>query len=284
MTPERRKKIFMIVGPIVLFILGFFAWKQYAEVSTDNATVQASTVILAAKVSGYIQKVSVDENQSVKAQQVLAEIDARDYENTLNQTQSEVQSLEARFKDTEKNHNRNTMLLSKGAISQQAFDATRAAYVEVGAKLKAAQAQAEQAKLNLENTKIRAPFDGIIAKKAAEVGMLAAPGQALFGIVSDEKRWIVANFKETEIKNLTVGQSCLVQVDSIPGSGFHGRIESLAPSTGAVFSLLPPDNATGNFTKVVQRVPVRISLDNLNADDIRNLKVGLSAEVSVRVH
>jgi membrane fusion protein (multidrug efflux system) len=121
------------------------------------------------------------------------------------------------------------------------------------------------------------------AKKAAEVGMLANAGTPLAAFVSDESRWIVANFKETDLTRLKVGQAVEIKVDAIAKRTFNGQIEAFYPATGSIFSLIPADNATGNFTKVVQRVPTRIKLNDLKKEDTDLLKAGLSAVVSVRI-
>jgi membrane fusion protein (multidrug efflux system) len=142
-------------------------------------------------------------------------------------------------------------------------------------------AQVAQAELNLENTKIKAPSDGFIAKKSVEVGQLAAAGVPLIGFVDAGERWVTANFKETEISDIHPGNRVWVDVDAISGKTFTGKVESLSSATGATFALLPPDNATGNFTKVVQRVPVRIHLENLTPEDVEMLRAGLSADVKV---
>jgi membrane fusion protein (multidrug efflux system) len=113
--------------------------------------------------------------------------------------------------------------------------------------------------------------------------MMAGAGQPLFGFVSSDERWATANFKETEMKGVTPGKEAEIEVDAISGKKFEGVVESISPSTGATFSLLPPDNATGNFTKVVQRVPVRVKLINLSPEDIQLLQAGLSAEVKVKI-
>ena len=139
------------------------------------------------------------------------------------------------------------------------------------------------ANLNLEYTKITAPSDGKVGKRSFEVGMLASPGQPLLGFVEGNERWVVANIKETDMALVTEGKKASITVDAVPGKEFEGVIESISPTTGATFSLLPPDNATGNFTKVVQHVPVRIKLLNLTEKDSDRLQAGLSAEVKVRV-
>ncbi len=149
--------------------------------------------------------------------------------------------------------------------------------------VKSAQAQVNEAKLNLGYTRIIAPVDGKVGKKSFEVGMLAAAGQPLLGFVANQDRWVTANLKETDMDDIEVGKKAYVEVDAISGKTFDGVVESISPATGATFTLLPPDNATGNFTKVVQRVPVRIKLLNLTEKDIDRLQNGLSAEVKIRV-
>jgi membrane fusion protein (multidrug efflux system) len=141
-----------------------------------------------------------------------------------------------------------------------------------------------EAKLNLGYTKIVAPEDGTVGRKSFEVGMLATAGQPLLGFVSNTERWVTANLKETDMDNIAVGKKATVEVDAISGKTYEGEVESISPATGATFTLLPPDNATGNFTKVVQRVPVRIKLLNLKENDIDRLQSGLSAEVKIRIH
>ena len=154
---------------------------------------------------------------------------------------------------------------------------------EIKAKQVEIQASLDVTKNSLDDTVIRAPSDGVIAKKAAELGMLASPGMPLFGFVSSQTRWVIANFKETDLNRLKVGQRVNISVDALGGQDFQGEIESFNPSTGSIFSLLPPDNATGNFTKVVQRVPTRIKFKDLRKEDIDELKAGLSVVVDVRV-
>jgi membrane fusion protein (multidrug efflux system) len=286
-TPEsqgsRKKLLVKAVPAVFLAIIGYFSYEAFFFVSTDNAQVLGKTVMLAPKVSGYVTKVEVEENQRVKAGEVLAEVDSRDFRNTLKQFESQAGGIEVRLKDLERNYHRLSTLLKSGSVSQQQFETAQASYLESTRQLQALQAQIDQVKLNLENTQIKAPSDGVVARKAAEVGMYAATGTPLFGFVSSESRWVSANFKETELHSIQVGKKVLVTVDALPGTTYDGTVESLSPSTGATFTLLPPDNASGNFTKVVQRVPVRIRLEKLTAQDIDALQSGLSAYVKVRI-
>jgi membrane fusion protein (multidrug efflux system) len=127
-------------------------------------------------------------------------------------------------------------------------------------RIKEASIARDRARSDLLKTVITAPVGGIIAMKNIDVGKYVQPGQTLFSIVK-ENTWIVANFKETQIKKMAVGQPVRIKVDAYPGKAFHGHIESLQPGTGSVFSLLPPENATGNFIKVIQRIPVKIVID-----------------------
>jgi len=150
------------------------------------------------------------------------------------------------------------------------------------ARLLAAQAVRDNAALQLGYTRIEAPTNGIVSKKLVEVGQLVQAGQTLMSVVSDTGVWITANFKETQLDDMRVGQPVKLDVDAYGGAEVEGTVESLSPATGARFALLPPDNATGNFTKVVQRVPVRVRITKaLGAD--RPLRPGMSVNVHVQV-
>jgi membrane fusion protein (multidrug efflux system) len=138
----------------------------------------------------------------------------------------------------------------------------------------------EAAQLNLSYTVIVAPVSGFIAKKSAQVGQLANVGSPLCSLVSDKNLWITANFKETQVGHMQPGQAVQVKVDAYKDEVFNGKIESIAPATGARFSLLPPDNASGNFVKVVQRIPVRVVLTDA-ADPAKPLRAGMSVQVIV---
>ena len=148
------------------------------------------------------------------------------------------------------------------------------------AKSASALAARDQAALQLSYTKIIAPSDGVVSKKDVEVGQLVQAGQPLFSIVPLSDVWVTANLKETQLSHVNAGDRVAVTVDTYPGRKFYGRVESLSPATGATFSLLPPDNATGNFTKVVQRVPVRIRLEGAE-DPLHPLRPGMSVKVDI---
>ena len=148
------------------------------------------------------------------------------------------------------------------------------------AALDAAVADRDTARLNLGYTELRAPFDGVVGNRSARAGAFAAAGSQLIAIVPARGLWVDANFKENQLATMQAGEPATIQADALPGVTFHGHVASLAPATGAQFSVLPPENATGNFTKIVQRVPVRILLDG-DASDLGRLRPGLSVTARV---
>ena len=149
------------------------------------------------------------------------------------------------------------------------------------ARVAAARATRDQAALALSYTRIIAPASGVVSKKNVEVGQLMQPGQPMMAVVPLDDIWVVANLKETQIERVVPGDSAVIEVDAYPGVSFHAHVESVSPATGAKFSLLPPDNATGNFTKVVQRVPVRLRL-NRGQDPAHLLRPGMSVDATIQ--
>jgi membrane fusion protein, multidrug efflux system len=283
MSASRKKMIGAIASALVAFGGGYLIYQSYMYVATDDAGVGAHSTLLSPRVGGLIVRANVEENQKVKEGQVLVEIKPDDYQNVVDQLQSDVESLVAQLKGAQSNYKRTSELFKKGASTQERLDVAEAQFHSMDSKLKSAQSQVNEAKLNLGYTKIIAPADGKIGKKSFEVGMLAAAGQPLMGFVAGNERWVTANLKETDMDNIKEGQKTYVTVDAISSREFDGVVESISPATGATFTLLPPDNATGNFTKVVQRVPVRIKLLNLTERDIDRLQTGLSADVKIRI-
>jgi membrane fusion protein (multidrug efflux system) len=197
---------------------------------------------------------------------------------------------------------RSRTLLTEGAIARQEVDndvaaakaataalraaQSRAAAAEAGARgsnarVAAAVAERDAATLQASYSRIIAPHDGVVTKKSVEIGQLVQPGQALLAVVPLDSVWVIANFKETQIDDMKPGESASIHADTYHGLTFQGHVESLSPATGAKFSLLPPENATGNFVKVVQRVPVKIVLDEPQ-DPARPLRPGMSVRVQVR--
>ncbi len=153
---------------------------------------------------------------------------------------------------------------------------------ETEARLENAKAQLSLAKIDLEHTQVKAPVDGIIGNRGVQLGQLVRPGLALASLVQSSKIWVEANFKETQLQHMRLGQPVTVKVDAYPDLELTGTVDSFSPASGSEFSILPEENATGNFTKIVRRVPVKITF--ASAEHIELLKPGLSAEVKVKVH
>jgi membrane fusion protein (multidrug efflux system) len=167
---------------------------------------------------------------------------------------------------------------------RSAREQEQAVQAELGnqAPVRQAEATLREAELALARCALTAPFDGVVGKRAVELGANVASGQTLLALRDDSEVWVTANFKETQIRAMNPGDPVEIEVDAFPDLVVRGHVESLAPATGAKYALLPPDNATGNFTKVVQRVPVRIALDSVDGGAPKDLPVGLS--VHARVH
>ena len=222
--------------------------------------------------------------------------------------QASVGAAEADYHKAAADVERYRKLAAQKIVSAQQFDAAEAAAAQAAAKLEAARRQAaaagsqvsasgaavrsadahlaaaqaavENTKLQLSYAYITAPVAGTVARRNAEVGALVQVGQTLMSIVPDEDVWVTANLKETQLTHVRVGDRATFTVDAYPGRKFEGRVESLSPATGARFALLPPDNATGNFTKVVQRVPVRIAVDQPTGAPVP-LRPGMSVDVTI---
>lgn len=280
---SRKNLILTLLGAVVLVGLAVFVYEQTHWEGTDDAYVQAHYLMLSPRVGGTVSKVLVEENQAVKAGQVLVEFDGSDYTAARDQAEAEVASLSADAAQAKLDYARAARLIRQGVVTRQDYDQAKSKSAGLDARLQAAQFRARQAELNLSYTTLTAPEDGFIAKRAVEPGMVVPAGQPLLGFVASGERWVDANFKETQLGGIRPGEKAEVSVDALSGRTFEGVVDSLGSATGSTFTLLPPDNSTGNFTKVVQRVPVRIALPNLSPADVVLLRAGLSAVVSVRV-
>ncbi|PIS11983.1 MAG: hypothetical protein COT73_01045, partial [Bdellovibrio sp. CG10_big_fil_rev_8_21_14_0_10_47_8] len=199
---QRKKYILMAVAGIFVVLASYFLFEHFMYVQTENAQVDAHSVLLSAKVPGYILEVKAQQGDRVQKDQVLVQIDDRDYKSLLESAQSELLSLQARRQDAEKNFRRIKDLYASSVVSQQQYDTAFANYNEVKAKYDSAAARVAQAQLNLESTQLKAPSDGVIARTSAEIGQLAGAGTPLVGFVSSSSRWVTANFKETEIADV----------------------------------------------------------------------------------
>jgi membrane fusion protein (multidrug efflux system) len=311
---------------------GYWTVGRFLE-TTDDAYLKADYTTIAPKVSGYVAEVLVEDNQPVKADQVLARIDDRDFRTALDQAKADVASAAAdidnldaqvtlqqavidqanadiasaeaalgfarqddsryhalmksgygtvrqseqaeavlREKSAELQHGRAALVAARKQIA-----VLRTARAKAETTLTRNQAIARQAELNLGYTTIAAPIAGTVGARSLRVGQFVQAGTALMAVVPLQSIYVVANFKETQLTAMRAGQPVTVEVDSFPGVRVTGHVDSLSPASGLEFSLLPPDNATGNFTKIVQRIPVKIVLDS-NSPLQGLLRPGMSVE------
>jgi membrane fusion protein (multidrug efflux system) len=307
---------------------------RYLE-STDDAYVKADSTIISPKVSGYIARVAVGDNQPVKSGQLLAEIDDRDFRAALAQADADVAASEAavrnldaqlalqqpvieqgtadvataeanlKFAQEEQARYDGLMKTGSGTVQraqqtdaalragtaqlQRAKSGLSAAERKVGvlnteraravAQVDRARAMESQAALNLSYTRIKAPVDGTVGARSLRVGQYVQAGTQLMAVVPLDAVYVVANFKETQLTNVRNGQPVEIAIDSFHGVRLRGHVDSLSPASGLEFALLPPDNATGNFTKIVQRVPVKIVLDDQRLKGL--LRPGMSTVPTV---
>ncbi len=318
---DHRRLLVTVVALAVLGLAARFGWSYWTtgrfEVSTDDAYVQADNTTVAPKVSGYLSAVLVRDNQPVRAGQVLARIDDRDFRVALAEAKADadaaraalaareaalavqasvidgaratvgVDAADQRF--AEQDDRRYAALATTGyGTTQDAQRATsriaaaradvtkdaaalrtatgqidllRAQVTQARATLDHDEAVQHQAELNLGYTAVTAAVDGTVGNRTLRVGQYVQAGTQLMSIVPVDQAYVVANYKETQLAQVVPGQPATVEVDMFPGEVVHGHVDSLAPASGAEFALLPPDNATGNFTKIVQRIPVKIVLD-----------------------
>lgn len=208
----------------------------------------------------------------------------------LSQTEKEVQQAEASLASrvlgvSQARQRINEARAALGRVESQRRQVTvKEAEIErAEAALSQARADLSFAQLQVEHTDVRAPADGVISKKSVEVGQVVQMGQPLLAIVPLQDVWVIANFKETQLARVRPGMPAEVEIDTFPNQVFHGTVDSLSAGTGARFSLLPPENATGNWVKVVQRIPVKIRLDGRELGNPLILRAGMSAYVVIRV-
>lgn len=234
-----------------------------AKIELQRALItQANAGVVAAQADKLRAEQQLSRSKKLKASNYSSQDD-------VDQLQAGHDSATARLDEA------NAVLVAK----QRELAVYNAQLIQANSVVEQANAALKLAKIQLEDTRVTAPFSGVIGKRGAMVGQYIQPGQAIFSLVPDGAVWISANFKETQIQHMQPGQSVQVSLDAFPGKTFNGVIDSLAPASGAKFSLLPAENATGNFTKIVQRIPVRIRLD-LSNEETRVLP-GLSAVVKV---
>ncbi len=269
------------VGGVLLILVLWFIHQSLCYVSTDDAFIEGHVIPISAKVSAHVTKVPVADNQEVKAGDLLVELDPNDYRVLDQMAKAELQAVEAEAEKAHTDAERYKKLNTQDEVSKQQLDMAVLRTQIADAKVASAKASVEQADLNVSYTKIYAPIDGHVTKKSVEVGQLVPVGQPLLAIVSKEK-WVIANFKETQLTLMRPGQKAEIKVDTYSSKTFKGHVDSIQRGTGARFSLFPPENATGNYVKVVQRVPVKIVFEEA-PDKKYPLALGMSVVPEVKV-
>jgi membrane fusion protein (multidrug efflux system) len=255
----------VIAGIVAAVAIAFYAYDALTHEETDDAYVTGHLHEVAARINGVVTAVHVDDNQKVHQGDVLVELDPMEYEALTAAAKANLDKANADLK-------REEPLVAMHAYSQQDVDAARSTRdVDL--------AQYELAQLQIQYSTIHAPADGYIGRKNVEVGNRVSSGETLMVVVEPDV-WVVGNFKETQLAKMRVGQPARITIDSLPGKVFLGRVDSFSPATGNEFALLPADNSTGNFTKIVQRVPVKIVFDK---DSIRGYEDRIRAGESVVV-
>lgn len=264
---------------VILEDLEYQAKLEEAEATLEDAKAQLG--VLSASIGTAETGVLVNQDQvnSAKARLTQQRQDMVRYQNLIKEeaaTGQELEQITARHDVAESEYSGAQNNLKSGYAKIRELQSRRAL---ITADIKKKTAQLTFARLNLGYTVIRAPYDGQVGRKTIMEGQQIQPGQPLVSIVNEKEKWVTANFKETQLSHLHIGQEVFIAVDGLEGSTYHGKVEAISPSTGAKFSLLPPDNSTGNFVKVVQRVPVKIRLTDGNLDLLR---VGMSVVVSAK--
>jgi membrane fusion protein (multidrug efflux system) len=312
--PRWRALVVGLVAALAIAAGLVWIFAEKPEASTDDAYVQADKTLVSPKVRGTVLAVLAKENRPVRAGDLLVRIDPEEYDLRLAQAEGDLMAARASEKAARAGLARlgAEEKLAEGQVKsaealagpkgpsdpllRQAFETARGQALvaartrgEIEASLGEATAaefraktELDAAKLQKSETSVVAPADGIVAGLEVSVGQMVQPGVNLMTLVSAAPPTITANFKETQIGRMRPGQPAQVRVDALPGRVFTGHVDSLAPGSGAQFALLPFEPGAGNFTKIVQRVPVRIALDP-GQPDLTRLRAGLSAEVTVRL-
>jgi membrane fusion protein (multidrug efflux system) len=358
MEKKKTNAKFIIILLVLILAGGTYGISKYlhsqAHEETDDAQIEKNMNPIIPRVSGYISKVYVKDNDYVKKGDTLFTIDKRDYQLKIEEANAAYIAAEGGFEvakedigsalasvavsdanvqsaggniETAKirlgratsDYTRYENLYKNHSITKQQYEQALATKQEAesqvrilqqqqkasayqksvieaksrvsnkqtevaAANIKKAKALLEVAQLNLTYTVVTAAIDGQVSKIDIQPGQLVQQGQSLFYIINNNEAWVVANFKETQLNKMVVGQKVTVKVDAYPSYDFEGTLTSFSPATGSRFSLLPPDNATGNFVKTIQRLPVKISLNPSNdPEKIKLLRPGMNADVDVHL-
>src|SRR2546430_275311 len=273
-SPRFRRLLILIL--IVLLVVGFFLWRYFTSYeSTDDAQIDGHLNAISARISGHVEKLLVDDNQYVNAGTPLVQIDPRDYQVAVDRAKADYADALAVAQAAQVN----VPITSVSTGSQLSTAQADVENARAGISVARQQFDAARAQLNLQYTSVVAPVNSVVTNRTVEVGQNVQPGQELMRIINLDDIWVTANFKETQLRQMQVGQPVTIAVDS-NGKKYKGHVQSIAGASGSITSLLPPENATGNYVKVVQRIPVKITLDPGETKE-HALRPGMSVEPKV---
>jgi membrane fusion protein (multidrug efflux system) len=239
---------------------------ESAEAAIEDAQAQLTVLTAGIRSSELGTDVNKDQIKGAEAKYVQQQQDIRRYKNLVKEeaaTGSDLEQVQARYDVAASDYSaaQNSLKTNQARVAEM-----KTHFALLKADIKRKQAALELARLNLSYTIIRAPYSGRLGRKNILEGQQIQPGQPLVSIINENRKWITANYKETQVEGMYIGQPVDIRVDAINGKVFKGRIEAIAGSTGSRFSLLPPDNSTGNFVKIIQRVPVKIVFEDKDTD------------------
>lgn len=283
----KRQKMFISLFTSIIIFFGSYGlyWLLYGSryISTDNAYVGAEVAEITSLIEGLVAHIYVTDTQRVNEGDVLVVIDDRDTTLALKQAEARFLKAQADLERVALNYKRRKSLSASNLVSAEELSDTENTLKAAEASFQEASAAKEVAELNHARTKICAPVSGVVARRQVQLGQRVMPGSKLLSIVPITNSYVNANFKENELRNIRPGQSVVLTSDKY-GSGFkfHGQVQGLSGGTGSVFAIIPAQNATGNWIKVVQRLPVRITL---NPEELIKapLEIGLSMQVTVDI-
>lgn len=276
----KRLSLIVTILAIALSSISYW-WQKKHYVHTDDAYINANIVQIAPRVTGQVTQLHIQNNQYVTRDQPLFDMDSTPFEIAASEALAQLEKNQSQLNIATLTSNRTLKLVKKNVASEQEGDKVEANLRSAMAAIQLGEANVKKAKLNLSYTKVAAPISGWVTNVTLQSGSIVQANQPLFALISDQVFWVDANFKETDISKIHPKQKVDVIVDMYPKHPFKGIVESISGGSGNAFSLLPPQNATGNWVKVTQRVPVRIRIINSDQDHI--LRIGTSAKVTVHI-
>lgn len=295
------KLLFPLLLIIAALITAFWIYliNKRDFISTDDAYIDCNKVSISAKMLGRISQLMVNEGDTVQTNQLLVKLDDSDLQAqeehakaSLSLAQENIKLVRVNMARAQKDYERATAQFHEHIISKEQFEHAQSEYDAVKARTNIAVAQAQtvvaqigMVETQLNNTRIVSPMDGVVAKRWVMNGDVVQPGQAIFSIYDLKNVWITANLEETRVAALYQNCPVNIKIDAYPHGEFSGKVIHLGSNTAAQFSLIPPNNASGNFTKITQRVPVKISIDQIDTSVSNTIRLlpGMSVNIKAKV-